>query len=187
MNLFLTAALLLAEEEEAPAEGVDLLLPESSELIAGIIAFSIIFLVVWRFALPKLKETLEARQAAITGQLKEAEGTKLEAQSLLSDYQQQVAGAREEAGTIIDEARQTADSLGADIVAKAEADAEEIRAKARRDAEAEVGRAQTALRGEVASLSMDVAQKVVGEGLDLDAQSALVDRFIDELQGMKGS
>ncbi|MDH3730974.1 MAG: F0F1 ATP synthase subunit B [Acidimicrobiia bacterium] len=186
MNALLIGALLAAEEEE-PREGIDLLLPESSELIAGIIAFSIIFFVVWKFALPKLKETLEARQAAITGQLQEAEGAKQEAQSLLSDYQQQVAGAREESGTIIDEARQTAEALRADIVAKAEADADEIRSKARRDAEAEMGRAQSSLRSEVASLSMDVAEKVIGSSLDRDGQSALVDRYIDELQGVEGN
>lgn len=186
MNLLLIAA-ILAEEEEAPAKGADLLLPESSELIAGIIAFSIIFLVVWKFALPTLRRTLEARQQAITGQLQAAEETKLEAQSLLTDYQQQVAGARQESGAIIDEARQTAEALRADIVAKAEADAEEIRAKARRDAAAEMGRAQTALRREVAALSMDVAERVIGGSLDREAQSALVDRYIDELQGVQGS
>jgi F-type H+-transporting ATPase subunit b len=185
MNTLLTAVLLAVEEEE-PAEGIDLLLPESSELIAGIIAFVIIFSVIWRFALPTLRKTLEARQSAITGQLQEAESTKLEAQSLLSDYQQQVAGAQSEAGTILDQARQAAEAMRDDILAKAEADADEIRTKARRDAQSELGRARTVLRGEVASLSLDVAEKVVGEALDRDAQSALVDRFIDELQSMEG-
>jgi F-type H+-transporting ATPase subunit b len=185
MNALLTAA-LLAQEEEAPAEGIDLLLPESSELIAGIIAFSIIFFVVWKFALPTLRRTLEARQQAITGRLQAAEETKLEAQSLLTDYQQQVAGAREESGAIIDDARRTAEALRADIVAKAEAEAEEIRAKARRDAAAEIGRAQSALRSEVASLSMDVAERVIGSSLDRESQAALVDAYIDDLQGVQG-
>ena len=185
MYQLLIAALVAAEEAE-PAEGIDLLLPESSELIAGIIAFATIFAVIWKYALPTLRKTLEARQAAITGRLEEAEGAKQEAQSLLNDYQQQVAGAREEAGGILEEARRAAEGMRADILAKAEADANEIRAKARRDAESELGRARTALRGEVAALSLDVAEKVVGGSLDREAQSALVDRFIDELAGMEG-
>lgn len=185
----LAQTLVLAAEEHAEegGGGLDLLLPATPELIAGIIAFAIIFFVVWKFALPALRRTLEARQQAITGQLQAAEETKLEAQSLLTDYQQQVAGAREESDAIIDEARRTAEALRADIVAKAEADADEIRSKARRDAQAEMGRAQTALRGEVASLSMDVAERVIGSSLDRDAQSALVDRYIDELQTVQGS
>ena len=176
-------AVLLAAEEEP--EGIDLLLPATDELIAGIIAFGIVFFFIWKWALPNINKSLEARRDAITGQLQEAEATKTEAKGLLSDYQEQVAGAKEEANRILDEARQSAESVRGEMIAKAESDAEEIRTKAKRDADAEMRKAQGALKGEVATLSMDVAEKVIGESLDRDAQSALVDRFIADLQGMK--
>ena len=174
-------ALLLAAEEGDEPEGIDLLLPATDELIAGIIAFGIVFFFIWKWALPAINKGLEARRDAITGQLQAADEAKQEAQSLLGDYKEQVAGARDEATSIIDEARQTAESLKADIVAKAEAEAGEIRSKAKRDAEGEMRKAQGAMRSEVASLSMDVAEKVIGQSLDRDAQSALVDQYIDEL------
>jgi len=176
-------AVLLAAEDEP--EGIDLLLPATDELIAGIIAFGIVFFFIWKWALPAINKSLEARRDAITGQLQEAEAAKSEAQGLLSDYQQQVAGAKDEANRILDEARQSAETVRTEMIAKAESDAEEIRTKAKRDADAEMRKAQGALRGEVATLSMDVAEKVIGESLDRDAQSALVDRFIADLQGMK--
>lgn len=184
MNALLIAAQLLAQEAEEESEGIDLLLPESSELIAGILAFAIIFGVVWKFALPKLKETLEARQAAITGQLQEAEGAKQTAESLLNDYQQQLAGARQEADRIIDDARQTAESMRSDIVAKAQSEAEEIARRAQDDAQAERQRLSSDLRSEVASLSLDVAEKVAAGGIDREAQQALVDQYIEELGGI---
>ena len=37
------------------------------------------------------------------------------------------------------------------------------------------------MRREVAGLSLDVAEKLVGRNLDRDAQQALVEQFIDEL------
>ena len=42
-------------------------------------------------------------------------------------------------------------------------------------------RAMTAMRREVAGLSLDVAEKLVGQTLDRSGQQALVEQFIDEL------
>ena len=173
-----------AEEAAEESSGIDLLLPETSELIAGIIAFVIIFLVVWKWALPALNRTLEARQQAITGQLTAAENAKKEAESLLEDYKQQVAGARKEANQIVEDARQSGDALRDDIVSKAETEAEVIAQKARADAAAERERAASGIRDEVAALSLDVAQKVVSDSVDEDVQRDLVDRYIEDLGGM---
>lgn len=183
------APLIVLAEDEVPVEegsGIDLLLPETSELIAGFIAFAIIFLVVWKWVLPRANETLAARQEAITGKLTEAEEAKQEASSLLEDYKQQLASARTEANEIVDEARQTAEAVRADLVGKAEAEAEAIREKARDDATAERERAAGQIRDEVAALSLTLAQKVVGESVDEATQRSLVDRYIDDLGGLDG-
>ena len=47
----------LAEAEES-SSGLELLLPATSELVAGIFAFAIVFFFVWKWALPALDETL---------------------------------------------------------------------------------------------------------------------------------
>jgi F-type H+-transporting ATPase subunit b len=178
----LNLAILAAEEEPS---GLDLVLPETKELIAGIVAFLIVFAFVRFFAWPRLiRPALEARQQAITGQLRQAENAKQEAESLLSDYQAQVAGAREEATGIIEEARSTAESMRSDIVARAEAEAVAILERARAETQAEKERASSALRLEVADLSLDMAEKVVGRSIDRDAQRALVERYLEDLGGM---
>ena len=71
-QLFAPLVLLAQVEETTPVDepsGIDLLLPPTSELIAGLIAFVIIFAFVWRWVLPAVNRTLEARQQAIVGQL----------------------------------------------------------------------------------------------------------------------
>lgn len=176
------AVQILAVEEEP--EGIDLILPETKELIAGIIAFGIVFFFVWKWAWPVLQETLEKRQQAITGQLQEAEKAKAEAESLLGDYQAQLSGAREEANQIIDEARSTADFMKSDIVGRAESEAAGILDKARADVSAERDRAATALQRDVADLSVQMAEKVVEGSIDSAAQRALVERYLDELGGL---
>lgn len=181
--LRIAAAIQIIAAEEEP-EGIDLILPETKELIAGVIAFAIVFLFVWLWAWPALQEMLENRQKAITGQLEEAEKVKGEAESLLADYQAQVAGAKEEANQIIDEARTTADSMKTEIVARAEAEAASVMDKTRTDVAAERARAASALQSDVASLSLDMAEKVVAGSIDRDAQAALVERYLDELGGL---
>ena len=60
----------LAEAEES-SSGVDLLLPATSELVAGVVAFAVVFFFVWKWALPAMNETLDKRSAEIEGQIKD--------------------------------------------------------------------------------------------------------------------
>jgi F-type H+-transporting ATPase subunit b len=176
----LTEGMVLAAEESA--DNTSLVLPEFSELIAGIIAFAIVFYFMWRWALPAINRTLEQRQAAIVGQLEDAEKAKVEAESLLADYRGQLANARAEGNKIIEEARQAAEQMRADILAKAEADAEQIRERARDEAAGEKARALAEARSQVGDISVDLAGKIVGESLDHKAHQALIDRYLADLE-----
>jgi F-type H+-transporting ATPase subunit b len=183
--LNLLAQVVYLAAEEAPPEGIDLVIPEIEELIAGIIAFSIVFILIWWKVRPAIAETLAARQEAITGQLTMAETAKQEAESLLDDYKKQLAQAKDEANTIVEDARQAADVLGTDLVDKAEAEAETIRGKARTDAGAEMERAAAQVKTQVATLSLELAQKVVAGSVDESAQRQLVERYIDDLGSLE--
>ena len=182
--LFLTEADAEAEAVAEEESGVGLLLPATEELIAGIVAFAIVFFFVWKFAIPVLNKTLEARQQAIKGELDSAEAAKVEAQNLLTDYQQQLAGAKTEATQIVEDARESGDQVKADIVGRAETEAEAIKDRARSEMEDERDQVTGDLRRQVADLSIDVAEKVVGTSLDDERQRELIDRYIDDLGGV---
>lgn len=183
--LNLLAQVVYLAAEEAPPEGIDLVIPEIEELIAGIIAFSIVFVLIWWKVRPAIAETLAARQDAITGQLTEAETAKREAAGLLDDYKKQLAQAKDEANTIVEDARQAADVLRTGLVGKAEAEAETIRGKARSDAGAEMERAAAEVKAQVATLSLELAQKVVAGSVNESAQRELVERYIDDLGSLE--
>ena len=180
---FLTAMVVLAQEEES-SSNVALVLPETAELIAGIIAFSIVFFFVWKWAWPTINKTLEQRQAAMQGQMEQAESAKVEAETLLADYKSQLSGAKVEGSKIIDEARGTADQMKADLMAKAEQDADQIRSKARDEAASEKSRALADARSQVGEISVDLAGKIVGESLDAKSHQALIDRYLDDLESL---
>jgi F-type H+-transporting ATPase subunit b len=176
MHLLTAMAVLATEEGEEASSGASLVLPEPAELIAGVLAFAIVFFFVWKWALPTINKTLEARQQAITGQLKHAEETKNEAESLLADYKAQLAEAKAEGNRLIEEARLAGEQLKADIVAKAEEQA------AREEAQAEKSRAMTEARREVGEISVELAERIVGGALDDKMQKDLIERYLTELE-----
>jgi F-type H+-transporting ATPase subunit b len=181
---FLTTLAVLAQEEEESSSNVDLVLPETAELMAGIIAFSIVFFFIWKWAWPTINKTLEQRQAAMTGKIEEADRTKAEAESLLADYKSQLSEAKTEGNRIIEDARVTAEQMKSDLLFKAEREADNIRVKAREDAASEKSRALADARSQVGDISVDLAGKIVGESLDAEAHQALIDRYLADLESL---
>lgn len=174
--------ILAASEGGEGGSAAELLLPAWPELVAGVIAFAIVFFFVWRWVWPSVNKTIETRQAAIAGEMTAAESAKTEAESLRKDYQDQLTESRGEAHKIVEDARQQAEQLRADILAKAETEAEQIRVKAREDAAGEKSRALAEARTQVGDISVDLASKIVGESLDQSAHQALIDRYLADLE-----
>lgn len=175
-------ALLLAAEEEP--SGIDLILPETAELLWGIVSFVVVLIVLNKIAFPKLKEMVDKRSETIQSDLEQAEGSKNEAKKLLEDYKEQLAEARGEANKIIEDSRQQAEQVRKDIVARAEKDAEQIVARAHEQLEAERNRAVQELQTTISDLSIELAEKVVGRSIDASAQKDLVDAYIKEVSTM---
>jgi F-type H+-transporting ATPase subunit b len=180
----LGAVMLLAQEEHS---GLDLILPATEELIWGAICFAIVAFLLVRFAFPRLRETVEARENTIQKALEDTERSRDEAKKLLEDYRKQLSEARSEANRVIEESRRQGEEVRRDIISRAEKDAEGIVARARDQIEAERNRTVQELRGQIAQLSIDLAEKVVGRSLDGEAQRDLVDAYISEVGSMRGN
>jgi F-type H+-transporting ATPase subunit b len=178
------AAQLLAQEEAHEREGIDLILPATAELIWGAICFALVLLILMRFAFPRIREAVEARERKIQSDLEEAEKQRAEAQRERDEYNRQLAEARSEANKVIEEARRSAEDVRKDIIARAERDAEGIVGRAQDQIQAERQRTMQELESQVASLSIQLAEKVIGKSLDGGAQRELVDAYIREVGGM---
>jgi F-type H+-transporting ATPase subunit b len=163
------------------------LYPKLQELIVGAIAFGVLFFFMWKWVLPRVNQVLEARSQKIQGDLESAEQAKTEAQKELGDYREQLAGAREEANRIIEEARKTAEAMRQDLQKKAEEEYGAIVGRAQEQIRAERDRVFQELKSQVGELSIALAAKVVGGSLDRDRQLALIDEYIAELGGMAPS
>jgi F-type H+-transporting ATPase subunit b len=180
----LVAQSLVQAAEEGERTGLDLILPPAPELIGGALAFAIVFYVLNRIAFPKLREGIKARQDTIQGNLEAAEAAKSEAQGARDEYKSQLAEARSEANRIIEESRQQAEEVRKEVLAKAEKDAEAVMARAQEQIQAEQGRALAELQTTISTVSIELAEKVVGRTIDASAQKELVDAYINEVASM---
>ena len=176
---------ILEEDPEATPddcqEAPNPILPEANEIIWGSLAFIVLFVVMWKFALPSVRSMMETREERIRSDLERAESARTEAESTLVDYQRQLADARAEAGRIIDEARQAADQVRRDLLARADEDAAVLRARAEDDIRTATERAMAELRTRVSDLSIGLAERIVERSLDRDTQRALIDSYIDQV------
>lgn len=162
------------------------LVPHTSELIAGTIAFTLLFLVLRSKVVPMFEKAYAARTEAIESGIERAEKAQAEAASALVQYTDQLSKAQEESQAIREEARIQGAAIIEELRAKAQEDAARILANAHASIAAEREQAITSLRNEVGALAVELASKIVGEALDDQArQSRIVDRFLEDLEKSK--
>lgn len=177
----------LTSESEISAESTNCysapspILPATNELIWGSLSFIIVAGGLIKFGFPAVKKGLQAREDKIREDLSTAETSKQDAAAKAASYDAKLADARAEATRIIDEAKEQAGHVRADLVAKAEEEAAGIRSKANADAESVASRALSDIHTQVAELSINLAEKVVKNSLDKKAQLELVDAYISDL------
>lgn len=157
------------------------ILPEPSEIFWGSLSFVVLLIAMAKFAYPALKKSMDARADKIRSNLDDADRVKAEAETVLADYQRQLADARNESNRIIEEARQTADQLRRDLMERAETEVAELRQRARDDITSAQERAMADLRNTVGTLAIELAEKVVEANLDRDTNMRLIERYIQSV------
>lgn len=158
------------------------------EYIAELIGFIIIVAVIVRWVVPPIKRMTNAQQDAVRAQLEEAERAKERLAGAKAEYDRAIADAEREAEKMKSEAREQGEAIRADMRRQAEEDARRIVEQARQQIDADRQLAVVRLQSQVGRLSADLAGRLVSAKMrDEATQHRVVDRFIDELEGMASS
>lgn len=154
-------------------------------LLVQIFNFAILFVILRAWVYKPILGLLEQRREAIAQGLEDAriaaearENAEQEAEKILSEAQSR-------ASEIVREATERAEQQGREIIAEAEEEAAQKRQEAMQEAEREKERILADLRGQVASLAMAAAQKLIGDSLDQQRQRALIDQFFSGVKAGK--
>lgn len=171
-------ALAFASEEESA--GISAILPDMLEFIPMLVAFIILLIILGKFGWPKFEGMLEKRESTIKDALEKSEQNRIESERVLVEYKRQLDEAKDQAASIVAEARKTGEAVQADITAKAQAEAAAMIEKAYAAIEAEKKSALAELQGSMADLSVAVASKVIGEDLSDEEHRQIIERYVKE-------
>lgn len=176
------AAVLPLAAGSAEEEGGNFLVtPELGLMIWTLLIFGVTFMVLKKFAFPKIGEALDKRAATIRESLEAAEQQKEESDKLLADYRQRLTEAREQADEIVSKARKAAENTKSEATIEGQAKREELVDAARKDIEAEKARALDDIRKEVANLTILATEQVTRKSLDDAAHKELVEDALREV------
>jgi len=149
--------------------------------IFSVINFILFLIVLYIFALPRIKSFFFERSEKIQQALKEAEEAKTLAESKLKEYEKKIALLDKE----VEEIRKVVEKEGEvekeRIITASEKEAEIIKWQAKIIAEQELKQAKAELRKELAALSLERAEKIIKEKINEDDHTRLVKDYIAQI------
>lgn len=162
---------------------MDLLTPGTGLIIWQLIIFIGLFLVLAKFAWKPILGSLKEREDSIQQALDQAEKAKQEMAALKSDNEKLLKEAREERDKILRDARTASNRLVEEAQATAKKSADRIIEDAKAVIQTEKQAALRDVRAQVASFSLDIAEKLIKKNLAEDKQQKeLVDSLIKDLK-----
>ena len=150
-------------------------------MIWTLICFGIAFFVLRKFAFGPIQKTIDERRDRIRQAVEEADNARNEARELLEQNRAILAQARSESGNILAEARKVADAQIERAKQEAEVERQRRLEDTRKQIDAETVRAIGQIRSEVADLTLEATERVVGKVLDAEDQQRLVREAVEGL------
>ncbi len=157
------------------------------QMLVSLVNLVILFLLIKKFLYKPVKKMLESRQSTIDGTYSEAEKAKAEALADKAAYEEKLSGAKGEAEAIIQNAVTLAKARESEIVADAREEAASILHEARENAELELKRAEDMIRDEIVDVSALLTEKMLRREINAEDHKELIDSFIEEIGDEDGT
>jgi len=145
-----------------------------------IINLLIAYVILKHFVFKPIIRLLNKRREAVLSELEDAANKTASAQALLADATKRIEDSKNEASTIMSDARVQAEKQAQTIVNASHAEATTIVERASEDAKRMHNAMLDQMRDEVADLAIAIASKVVGSIIDDTHQKEMSDRIMDE-------
>ena len=150
-------------------------------MIWTLVAFGVTFFVLRKYAFGPIQKIIDERRDRIENAIAEADNARVEARELLEQHRALIGQAKSESAEILAETRKVADAQMARVRDEAETDRQRRLEETRKQIDAETSRAIDQIRNEVADLTIEATQRIVGKVLDTEDQRRLIDEAIEGL------
>lgn len=156
--------------------------PELGTIVWTTIIFLILLVLLRAFAWKPIMQAIHAREESIKGSLESAEEARKEMERLKADNEAIMEEARNERDELLREARDARDKMIAEAKNQAKGEADKLISKARTGIEREKSMAVNEIRNQIASLSVEIAEKILDQKLkDSKEQNKLIGKLLDDM------
>ena len=160
--------------------------PSTGLLFWMCLTFLVVLCILWKFGFPVITNMVAERKAFIDDSLRKAHEANERLANIQKEGESILQEAREKQAQILKEAAETRDA----IVEKAQDKARQEGARLLEDARVAIDQEKKAaiadIRKQVATLSVEIAEKVLRQNLKDDkAQMDLIDRMLDDVSSNK--
>ncbi|RNL88687.1 F0F1 ATP synthase subunit B [Sinomicrobium pectinilyticum] len=147
-----------------------------------VLVFIILLVLLRKYAWKPILGAVKSRETSINDALAAAEEARKEMQNLKADNERILKEARAERDTLLKEAREMKEKIIADAREEAQEQGNKMIAQAKSAIEGEKKAALAELKNQVASLSVEIAEKVIRQEFsDKDKQLELVENMLEEV------
>ncbi len=162
---------------------MELLTPGLGLLIWQVIIFSLLLLLLAKFAWKPIMKALNDREESIENALASAEKAKLEMAKFNSDSEKLLKEARFERDRILKEGKEIKDSMINEAKSLAQTEGGKMIEKARAEINTQKMAALTEMKNQVATLSIEIAEKILTKQLkDKASQDSLVSDLLKDIK-----
>ena len=171
--------------KSAETGGMPQLNPEFwiSQIFWLVLSFGILFLVLSKFILPKIRNNIELRKSQILENIEAAEKQKIEAENKLKNYEELITKSKNEAKNYFNEARK---KIIEDIDKKKQSLEKEINIEisgAEDEVRELVKKAPEKIQKIAIETSSDIVRQLIGEEVNNSSMSAIVDDLSKKNRG----
>jgi F-type H+-transporting ATPase subunit b len=161
---------------------MELVKPSIGLIFWMVVSFSIILFILAKFAWKPILGMIKDREESIENALASAEKAKEEMKALQSSNERILAEARNERDAMLKEAREIREKMIADAKGIASKEGERLLASARENIQNEKNAAISELKNQVATLSIEIAEKILKSELSSDEkQKTLVNTLLKDV------
>lgn len=161
---------------------MELVKPSIGLIFWMVVSFSIILFLLRKFAWKPILGMIKERELSIENALAAAENAKAEMKALQSNNEKILAEARSERDQLLKDAREIREKMIADAKGIAAKEGERLLTIARENIQNEKMAAITELKNQVATLSIEIAEKILKSELSSDEkQKTLVNTLLKDV------
>ena len=165
---------------------MDLLIPSTGLLFWMSLTFLVVLFILWKFGFPVITNMVAERKAFIDDSLRKAHEANEKLANIQKEGESILQEAREKQAQILKEAAETRDAIVEQAQDKARQEGARLLEDARTAIEQEKKAAIADIRKQVATLSVEIAEKILRKNLaDDQSQMELIDRMLDDVSSNK--